>query len=179
MVPHHRNLCRLTARPPCLSQDSVLNRAGVARLVARRAPNIARPPSADGNAYTAARPYGCPVHTGRRAGTPSSATGSRWSSRSARSAGDRALPTDRDSRCRFARSSGFLSPGRDGFALVAAARTGAPVALIAAVRAVIGSPTPKHLDRLMEGPFQVAVPGTHQALFCPARGVISGLPAKD
>ena len=31
----------------------------------------------------------------------------------------------------------------------------------------------------MEGPFQVAVPGTHQALLCLARGVISGLPARD
>ena len=46
------------------------------------------------------------------------------------------------------------------------------------VRAV-GSPTPKHLDRLMEGPFKVAVRGNHQALFCDARGVISGLPGRE
>ena len=71
------------------------------------------------------------------------------------------------------------TPGRDGFALVAAAGASAPVALVATVRAAIGAPTSKHLGRLMEGPFQVAVPGTHQALFCHARGVISGLPARD
>ena len=53
------------------------------------------------------------------------------------------------------------------------------MALIATVRAVTGAPTPKHLGRLMEGPFQVVVPGAHQALFWHARGVISGLPARD
>ena len=79
---------------------------------------------------------------------------------------------------RFARNSGFLSPGRDGFALAAETGTGDAVALIATVRAVIGSPTPKHFDRLMAGPFQVAVPGTRQTLFCHATGVISGLPAQ-
>ena len=172
MIPDHRNPCPHRRTPPLISQDGALNRDGVVRPVARRAPDSARPPSGGGNVHTAARPCGCPVHSGRRAGTPSSATGSRWSSHNARSAGGRASPADRDSRRRSARSSRFLSPGRDGFAFVAAAGTGVPVALIAAVRAVQDSPIPKHLGRLMEGPFQVPVPGTHQVLFCHARGVI-------
>ena len=56
--------------------------------------------------------------------------------------------------------------------------TRAPVALIATVPAVTSSPTPKHLGRLMEGPFHVTDPRAHQALFCHGTGVISGLPAR-